>query len=575
MPLIGSDNWPSEADHRQIRRWIVRLLRPGYGSGSGIMVGPDLVLTCHHVLEDLFSDRPERAEDAQAAAAEVVATVGLGGGPDGPVFKRGLCLFDDGESRSEGPAWHLPMGQRAKDMDFALLCLDDVVAYDAAGLNSGGAVASDWLGLQEFQSPSGLAAGAAGATVSLFMYHYPDPATGSPEILPMLSTGELPAGRQADNRELLHHLDSEVGSSGAMLFAQVAGNPRPFPIAMHRAGRKDGQEKYAVPISAIMGAIEGADPTLFRQLTTPPVDVLLQHRLKELAAPKVTLARSLLDREAQAGAVVRGRSGRRKPIQPVYQSTVEEMTMFQQRLKSFDLPLRVLQSDPDVQSDMRTWTLAGASRAPPVEKGVPKWGISTLGGENWLLDGPVSAISAILDGAEEARSFGSSILMTAQIDIRKLEDYKALEELLVALELELRGPEAEGNFLVLLWICDAARPVETAAPLTDPERQKGREVLRGLWRDRKLGSVVGMPVELGAVARTDLDPWAQDIVRAFGVGSPEVGLTINQAWGRLDQTPSSSGRHDFGRVLRALDAGLQNWVYQYFRRLEESSRIRR
>ena len=571
MPgLTGSGDWPEAAAHRQIRRWIVRLLRPGFGSGSGILVGPDLVLTCHHVLADLFCDDPKTVEDVTAAADAVEVTVGLGGRHDAPVFQRRLRLAHDGEGPSTGPAWQVPLGKKACDLDFALLRLNDEIAYDIAGRPMGSALAleqPDWLGLHEIQSPAGLAAGANAAAVTLFMYHYPDPGNGSPHILPMLSTADLPVGWIPEAEELVHRLASEVGSSGAMLFAKVAGGQHPFPIAMHRGRTADQQDKVSLPISAIMHAVEVADKPLFLQLTTTPADLRRRHMLQNMAAPTVKLARNLLDRETQAGDVVAGMAGLGKRIQPVFQSTAEEMTMFQQRLEAFDLPLRTL-ADRDVRTAMRSWTLAGSGAAPPVTKGVPKWGIEALDGNPWLRDGPARAINAILGRAADARVRGSSILMTAQIAIRNPEDYRALEELLLTLAANKPLSESKGDFLVLLWICDTAIRSE-------PARQQGRRVVCGLWNSKLMGTMVGMPVELGGVERTGLDPWAGDIDRAFGVKPPEVDFTIKQAWQQLDQTPSTDGRHDFGRVLQALDDRLQDWVYLYFQRREETIRMRR
>ena len=569
MPgMIGSKHWPDAADHRQIRRWIVRLLRPGFGSGSGILVGPDLVLTCRHVLEDLFCDDPDPVA-AVAAADAVEVTVGLGGRHDAPVFQRRLRLAHDGEGPSTGRAWQVPMATDARNLDFALLRLNDEIAFDIAGRQVGSAVAleqHDWLDLHDIQSPARLAAGARGATVSLFMYHFPDPANGSPHILPMLSVADLAGDWVASAQEFVHCLETEVGSSGAMLFARVAGGQHPFPIAIHQGRTGNQQDKVGVPISAIMQVVEVADRTMFRQLTTTPAALRSRHLIETMAAPTVKLARNLLDRETQAGDVIAGMAGFGKRIQPVFQSTAEEMTMFQQRLEAFDLPLSIL-SDRGVKTAMRSWTLAGSGAAPPVMKGVPKWGIEALDGKPWLRDGLARAINAILGRAADARVRRSSILMTAQIDIKSPEDYRALEELLLALAGNKPLSEASGDFLVLLWICDTAIRSE-------PARQQGRSVVCGLWNSKPMGTVVGMPVELGALGRTDLDPWAEDIVRAFGVKPPEVDFTIKQAWQQLDRTPSTDGRHDFGRVLQALDDRLQDWVYLYFQRREETSRMR-
>lgn len=545
--MIGASGWPDSAEHRQVRRWVVRLLRPGVGSGSGILVGPDLVLTCRHVLQDLFGADPRSV----AAAAEVVATVGLSSAAGGASLTRYLRLAPDGEGPFADPAWEALPGSGGGDLDFAFLRLDDALGPDA-----------DWLSFQEFQSPDRLAAGAAGAAIRVFMYHFPDPADGTPFIEPRLSRAQLPADWNLDDGRIAHRLDSEKGSSGAMLFATV-GASRPFPIALHRGRVVGAQDKLAVALSSVLQATAALDRGLFLQLSTPPADLRRQREVARLAAPQVALARYLIDRDVQAKAAVGGTVARAKKVQPLFEAAPAEMGLFQSRLAAFDLPLRHL-PDPTLQQSLRCRALAGAPAATLPESGLPRWGVENLGGEGWLRDGPTEAVGTILDRMADARALGASLLLTAQVEIARMADYRALEDLLLALARDLQGPEAAADVLVLLWIGDGE--------VSERLRAQGREALRRLWAGRAVQPVVGLPVQLSALAEADLVPWAGDVAAAFDVRRPEIDRAIRSAWDKLDRAAPAQGRHPFEQVAGALDPPLQGWVHLHFRRHFETAR---
>jgi hypothetical protein len=550
---IGVSGWPDSADHRQIRRWVVRLLRPGLGSGSGILVGPDLVLTCRHVLQDLFgADDP----GSLAAAAEVVATVGLPAAAGELSVTRYLRLAPDGHGTLTGPAWDALSESGRSNLDFALLRLDDDLGPGA-----------DWLSFQEFQSPDRLAAGAAGAAIGVFMYHFPDPADGTPYIESRLSKAQLPQDWNLADGRIAHRVASEKGSSGAMLFATVDGT-RPFPIALHRGRVIGAPDKQAVALSAILQAIQTTDRQMFRQLSTPPSELRRQREVQRLAAPQVELARYLMDRDVQAKAAVGGTVARAKKVQPIFEGTSAEMALFQARLATFDLPLRHL-PDPSEQQSLRCRTLAGVLATIAPEKGLPRWGIENLGGDGWLRDGSASAVRIILDRMADALALGASVLLTAQVDIQRMADYSALEDLLLALSRAMRGPEGAADALIVLWISDG----EVSHRL----RAQGRDVLRRLWDGRAVQPTVGVPVQLSALAQADLGPWAEDIAGAFDIRKPEIDLAIRTAWEELDraaQAQARVARHPFEQVAQALDPPLNSWVHLHFRRNFEAARQR-
>lgn len=543
---------PDNPAHSLIRRWVVRLWRPGIASGSGVLVGPDLVLTCHHVLTDLLG---QDGPGVLAAADEVEVTIGIGGRQNDTVLKRRLRLDHD----SDGPAWLVPTGAHAR-LDFALLRLDDSVGFGGAAGQG-----PDWLSFKDIQSPAGLAEGAAGAPVSLFMYHYPDPGNGDPHIQPMLSEDVTPASWMPDPKSFEHRLETEQGSSGGMVFATVAGGTLPFPFAIHQGRVGTTPIKVSIPVSAVLAAIQSANTPIFRQLTMLPAELNLRQRLEELAAPKVELARSLLDRETPAERVVARTRGLPKRIQPIYRPNRDEAAKFQMRLQEIDLPLSGLADN--ARKEMRSWSLAGSDHSPPVKEGVLAWGMGSLGGDGWLQDGAEDATRAILERAAAERTRGAKILMTAQVDIRSTDDYRGLEALLLALETGLR--DAAGDFMVLLWLND------DFPELTEASRQQARRVLSKLWTGETLDAVVGTPLELRGVAREDLDRWEGDIAGAFGVKASDVTRAVDTIWKTLDQPSPSASRHAFGRVLVALDDRLKDWVYLHFRRLDEIARIRR
>jgi len=557
--LKARAHWPDSPEHRQIRRWCVRLMRSGVASGSGILVGPDLVLTCAHVVDDLLRD------DAGPAVLDLVEVqVGLGHPGDGPPIRRGLRRYHDGTGPLYRPPWRIPLGAAAHDLDFALLRLDGVIERDPEDPEPGDAptrTGIDWLDFRSPQSPARLATKANGAPVGLFMYHFPDPGTGSPFIEPDLSSGEMPGTWTGDAPLVPHQMPSAEGSSGAMIFATVQGTVQPFPIAVHRGAYRGSPDKGATAIAKMLPVIETNDPVLHRQMSMRPADFRVDRFLNSLAQPRVELARSLLDREEQANIVVGGMIERAKRVQPVFEVAHDEMTAFQERLIRFDLPLQRL-TGPQVM-DMRQWALGGLSAIPPVRAEVTAWALWPLNSEGWLPNGAADAVTTILTNVESARERGTKLLLTARVEVRGLADYKALEDLMLTFAKALTGPAADGDFLLLLWVCDTGH-------MSEKRRSGARNALQTAWRELGRTSVVGGPLELGSLDKDDLRVWAHDIETAFDVPKPALQYTIDTAWSTLDQTPRAPRRHAFDPVLRALDPPLRDWVFQHFRRYHES-----
>jgi hypothetical protein len=546
---VARDQWPDLDLHRELRRCIVRVFRTGFSSGSGILVGPDLILTCRHVLSKML---PLGDAASFRAAGSVTVTIGLEGPGGAGVITRNLRINADRPLPPGRSPWEASAADPAGQLDFVLLRLDEDVGDEAS-----------WLHFQEPQSPRRLKGNAGDARIEVFMYHFPDPADGTPYIEPRLSAAPL-SGDWLDGSGLVKHvMASESGSSGAMLFASVNGS-RPFPLAIHLGVTEGTAVRLALPMSDILKALMVDDPDLYRQLTTPPKDLRREQEVTRQAEPLVRLARNLIDRDKEAKSALGGTFARVKKVQPMFAKTITERTLFQARLEKFDLPLRRV-DDPSKQQKMRRWTLAGGLGEPPIERGVAEWKADSLSSDTWLDHGPKEAVETVLYRLADAQALGSPLLMTARVRIGRPADYRALEELLLALSQALRGPQAVADALLLLWIDDDR--------LSDAVRSRERRALRRLWDGPALSPIVGSPLELPDVEQQDLTYWATDVAAAYDVKQREVDFAVSRAWQDSGDTAAATAEDRqlaFDKVVQALDEPLQSWVCRHFRRVFEA-----
>lgn len=221
------------------------------GSGTGFLIGPDLVLTNYHVMEPVLRN--------DARAQDVICRFDHIKKDDGPAIGNTL------ECRLASPAWCVAQSPVSSwdrrlagdqpsphELDYCLIRLADRIGEARLGGASDAAVAKrGWLALNPLQS-------AGQMNEQLFILSHPGGAVLK------LSIGDHLGSIGASNR-IRYDVNTQKGSSGSPIF-----NARLEVIGMHNSGWKDAAELAAdgrkanqgIPISNIVEHLRGSGVVL-------------------------------------------------------------------------------------------------------------------------------------------------------------------------------------------------------------------------------------------------------------------------------------------------------------------------
>lgn len=553
------NEWPDEDDHRRIRRSIVRMHAPGFGGGSGLLVGPDLVLTCSHVIESIVNKMrlqhltpPER----RAKLAELRLHIGLKDRENDKIALRKLKPPANDTDWNGRQSWLARASSEVDGtdrLDFAVLRLAhpvidaDLLQQDQTGPNP------FWQDFYDLQNPKEFLARLAGRDAQLFLYHFPASDNGDPFIVPTLSRGRIVLD-PLNPDDFMNDAETDKGSSGAMVFAQVPGAP-PFPIAMHRGKLDKSELKLTSPISGILKNISEQDPALFAILTRNLQEVQTLARIDALAPDRVKAARSLIDHESAADLLLGAGDGGLCPIQPVFADQGDGIGDFTDRLLQFDLPLSAL--PPSERKAIRRRLLSSDPKVAVLEKPFPHWHFQPLGSDNAVSDDIADAVDLLFSQVRAQLAYGTATLFSLDIDVANQEDYARSADLLIRLGDSLRKMDSAVGFRIVAWV------VETET-LDLVARTKGRSNFQRAVKGVKAG--IAASFALMPLDESSLRDWRDDMKFGFDVEVDDMKHSIKSAWDGLKTGKPNALTFDFRDVADALSGSITTWVRQYLER---------
>jgi hypothetical protein len=245
-------------DTTRLARWMIAVerqvcqVRCGYAYGTGFLVAPDLVLTCHHVVEWHLTGSVSKA-DVQVRF-DYRRTVTGAEPPD-----------DDGAWIGLDPGWPIPnsrsstadftlVGEAAADeLDFALLKLEKQVGLDSPPAETR---PRGWVDMSRDRSlPE---AGSA-----IFIVQHPANDKAGPPQMPLQLALSTPGyeGVNAIGTRITYTPSTKPGSSGSPVFDRTLA-----AVALHHC-RGEARTNRGIPLAKIRAAL---DPDVRALLIAPP-----------------------------------------------------------------------------------------------------------------------------------------------------------------------------------------------------------------------------------------------------------------------------------------------------------------
>lgn len=339
----------------QVGAFVVAIRIPGAAqemAGSGLLVGPDLVLTCDHLVRGLHRGLfpAEPPDDHRRRLAGARLEIGLRPDGAGPAHVARLCT-DFGRF---GPdAWRAgpvppkdgftPQGDPLPPHDFAFLRLRDPVpgfpVFPATAAEPGAA----WQALNNLYDRGRLAARGRLEGLQIAMLHFPVLADGTPGYRMGLATGHvarfgiLPRDptlqlRLADPGGL-HLPATDLASSGAMAFARADGAF--FPLGIH-LGAADGL-RHALALDHVKARVEEAGGDLAQTLRLSVPECHRRAYLHRQGDPAARTATALINRDHQADQIFAALQGGTR-ICPILAQEDDRPETFADRLRLVELP---------------------------------------------------------------------------------------------------------------------------------------------------------------------------------------------------------------------------------------------
>jgi hypothetical protein len=505
----------------------VRIRFPDSPAASGLMVLPDLVLTCRHAIQPLLDMGRTRDQAWMTSYLANVAVLVPGTARQGLVvdYPRQLDLSGyvfEGDDPDSAP-WLLRPGDPSVAMpgnatgDFAD-CM--VKQLDFAFVRLAGAANPDprfWPlagGLQSLKKATGLA---------VRLRHFPT--EGDTTRVPEERTdlGQITGTVLHNGFSCYTHAGAEtqVGSSGAVLFAEPGEGMTPYPLALH-CGVLNG-EQIAVPIASILETIGRCPngPHLVGELTEGRDLILARHRAATPAQQAAETLAGWMHRDQLAQTFCDDRFGRQARRHLAICQPGARFEDLLARLVAFDLPAR---ADPQPGTDaagLRLGQIRAMLRGDEAGPLAGAWAVRVIG-RHRAADAPDT------DDTEGNEAIRAGLMAQIAEHINFLR-FAAIDPspMILTLTHEIDGGSIADHAAFLQafgqQVDDFAREngAETwhLAHLVTAATPEG-------FRDRCPGILAGVGktprILLADVSRADLDPWFAFVGKALERGPDDL-----------------------------------------------------
>jgi hypothetical protein len=363
----------------------VRIRFPDSPAASGLMVLPDLVLTCRHAIQPLLDigRTPDQAWRTSYLANVAILVPGMARPGLVVDYPRRLDLSGyefEGDDPDSAP-WLLRPGDPSVALpgtataDFADSLADRL---DFAFLRLAGAASPDprfWPLAGGLQHQSG----AVGMAIRL--RHFPKEGDATPVPEERTDLGRITGTVLHRGFPCYSYSGAEThqGSSGAVLFAEPGEGMTPFPLALH-CGTLDGAP-IAAPIASILEVIGTSPngPHLVGELTEGRDQILARQRAATPAQQAAETLAGWMHRDQLAQAFCDDRFGRQARRHLAICQPGARCEDLLARLGAFDLPSR---ADPQPGADaagLRLGQVRAMLRGAEAGPLAGAWALRTIG----------------------------------------------------------------------------------------------------------------------------------------------------------------------------------------------------
>jgi hypothetical protein len=532
-------DWSTRSAERKHFICAIRVqIGAGWKFGTGVLVGPDLVLTNYHVV----------AECVENPAAD---------------FVRGLrCKFDYFLVKRDAPPpagrdvplavdWCVAArrfsprdiegadtGRDPNDLDYALLRLERSIGLEPLGEGTD-EDSAELRGWEPFPSPPRLPL----LNETIAILHHPVDRRAKPPQIPLRRSENKIVGIVDNNLRVRHDASTAPGSSGSPCF----GRNDAFLALHHGADRVENgaaaRWNQSIPMTEItrdladrnLGAILSARPPDDSDIAPQPAVAVPADRRRVaagLAGHRMNVARILLDRNRPETEVVRTKLGNRI-VHLVVCREIDRHLRFLERLTQLSLMLpslglRTAQQRLDLlKSAERTepgWSKIGIER-PPRERSderriadvLEQIGPPDTSGKRWLVE------------------------IVTRIDDCSFDSEKTLVTGLAAQLAAAHSPAALQVFFVY------HDPVST--PAADNLDFKRRQ-FAAMWSAEAPPPGCGAAFQLDDVGPSDLAAWSSDIGAAWQIDETELRRKIELGFAGAEHLPMSEVEQRLDELIK-------------------------
>lgn len=256
-------------DTTKLAQWLIRAerhvcrVRCGVDLGTGFLIGPDLVLTCHHVVAEYL--------DKAASEVQVLFDYRKDANGNDPVERPDAWLDID-------PGWSIPSSPHSHhditlagpepttdELDYAVLKLKTRIGYE---------VPEDETGPRGWQDVSADRPLPKATSPVMIVQHPGIPNSSPPAQHPLKIAFETPGfeGPIANTTRVKYKPSTLEGSSGSPVYDRTFK-----PVALHHnRGQIDpnavdlAKNNRGVPLALIRADLEAKHPPVFEALVAPP-----------------------------------------------------------------------------------------------------------------------------------------------------------------------------------------------------------------------------------------------------------------------------------------------------------------
>ncbi|RDJ10100.1 hypothetical protein B5K05_13270 [Rhizobium phaseoli] len=494
----------------------------GMKFGTGILVGPDLVLTNYHVIEECEKNREGRHVQTLRCRFDYFRSPD--GTVSGDVIEVALAPHDWLVEFSKFSSFDLTgdeTGRSPDDLDYAIIRLARKIGLEPLG--DGDDDLADLRGWETFPRNAGLP---ETNEIIVILHHPIEPRTEPPQ-LPLRRSENKVLGVTHDGLRIRHDASTAPGSSGSPCF----GRNGVF-VAVHHGAQKvhagaSASWNQSIPVKEIVrhlaqkghqGILDNRPSESAKHAYAAPRSaepVADKQRINDmLSKQRATIARVLMDRNRPEVDIIQSKLSQGM-VHVITCREIDRYLRFLERLTNLSLPLNTV--GLQYVRQRRVFLESGKISASRV------WDKATIPRPERERS-PDRRIQDILDaiGETDTEDKGWLIEIATKIDECSFDGEKALAVGLAKRCAETYSPAGLQIFLVY------HDGVSTS--VSDKWLEK-RKQLASMWLPTATPPGAGVCFMLDDIGVSDLDPWCNDLNAVWKIDETDLRTKIGARFG--------------------------------------------